>query len=501
MVMKLPKNFYNPLSLSGSLLASVSLGIILFSLISMLLFDVGGSYIGLFIYIILPVFLVIGLLMIPVGMWRRVRKLKRTGKEEGKKGIRIDLNDKRHLNAIGIFLFVSVIFLFLTGIGSYEAFHYTESNEFCGTLCHTVMEPEWVAYQESTHSRVNCVECHVGTGASWYVRSKLSGLYQVYSVVFNKYPQPIPTPVHNLRPARETCERCHWPNKFYSYRLRNEKHFLADPANTEWNIQLKMKIGSDFSAKGLTEGIHWHINPDIKVEYISSTYDREFIPWVRYINTATGDTLIYNDILETLDQEATDTLEIRTMDCIDCHNRPSHNYLPPQEFTDLLIASGDIPLELPEVKTLAMEVLNNSYHDKDSAEVFIRNRIREFYETNYRELSEKNPELIEKAYAGFMTGFSKNIFPAMKASWDVYPNHIGHVEFNGCFRCHNGNHESNSGEIISRDCNLCHTILGQGTAEDYELTSVNSSLEFKHPVDIGESWKEFTCTDCHRYLY
>ncbi len=495
--MKLPKNFYNPVSLTGSLLASVSLGIILFSLISMLVFDVGGSYIGLFIYIILPIFLILGLILIPVGMWRRARKLKRSGAAEVKKGIRIDLNDKRHLNALGVFLFVSIIFLFLTGIGSYEAFHYTESNEFCGTLCHTVMEPEWVAYQESTHSRVSCVECHVGTGASWYVRSKLSGLYQVYSVIFDKYPQPIPTPVHNLRPARETCEKCHWPNKFYSYRLRNEKHFLADSANTEWDIQLKMKIGSDYSAKGLTEGIHWHINSDIKVEYISSTYDREFIPWVRYINLATGDTIIYNDIFETLDQESLDTLEIRTMDCIDCHNRPSHNYLPPQKFTDLLLASGDIPVELPEVKTLAMELLNSSYYSKDSAEILIKRRTIEFYKTNYKEIYDSNPEMVEKAYAGFMTGFSKNIFPTMKASWEAYPNHIGHVEFNGCFRCHNGSHESNSGDIISRDCNLCHTIVGQGTSDNYEVTFVNSSLEFKHPVDIGESWKEYSCTDCH----
>ncbi len=499
--MKLPKNFYNPVSLIGSLLASVSLGIIIFSLISMLIFDVGGSYIGLFIYIILPVFLVIGLIMIPVGVWRRAKKLKGSGNEEGRKGVRIDLNDKRHLNAIALFVFVTIVFLFLTGIGSYEAFHYTESNEFCGTLCHTVMEPEWVAYQESTHSRVNCVECHVGTGASWYVRSKLSGLYQVYSVMFNKYPQPIPTPVHNLRPARETCEKCHWPNKFYSYRLKNEKHFLADSINTEWNIQLKMKTGSDFSTKGLSEGIHWHINPEIRVEYISSTYDREFIPWVRYINVATGDTVIYNDILETLDQEAIDSLEIRTMDCIDCHNRPSHNYLPPQTFIDLLIASGDIPSELPQVKALAMEVLNFSYENKDSAELIIANRLNEFYKTNYKEIFDRNPELVDKAYAGFMTGFSKNIFPGMKASWDVYPDHIGHLEFNGCFRCHNGNHKSNSGDLISRDCNLCHTILGQGTLESFESTSVNNSIEFKHPVDIGESWKEYACTDCHRYLY
>ena len=499
--MKLPSSFYNPVSLLGSILASISLLIIIFFLVGTSLFDIGGSYVGLIIFIILPVFLIIGLILIPFGMLRRSRKIKREGDAAIKKGIKLDLNDKRHWNAIALFVFVTFLFLFLTAIGSYEAFHYTESNEFCGTLCHKVMEPEWVAYQESTHSRVNCVECHVGTGASWYVRSKLSGLYQVYSVIFKKYPQPIPTPIHNLRPARETCEKCHWPGKFYSYRLRNEKHFLADSGNTEWNIQLKMKIGPEYSSQGLSEGIHWHINPDIKVEYRASAENREFIPWVRYINTSKGDTIIYTDIMDPIDNNALDTLEVRTMDCIDCHNRPSHHYLAPQEFTDLLMASGEIPSDLPEVKALAMEVFNNSFDFKDSAMIAIGNRITEFYQAEYPDILKQNPELIDRAKAGFLRGFSKNIFPEMKASWDVYPNHIGHVEFNGCFRCHNGNHESSAGDIISRDCNLCHTILGQGTLDEYQATSVNLSLEFRHPVDIGESWKEYTCTDCHRYLY
>ena len=381
--MKLPTSFYNPLSLLGSILSSISLLIIVFFLVGMTLFDLGGSYIGLIVFIILPVFLVLGLILIPIGMLRRSRRLKRNETGEFKKGIKLDLNDRRHWNAIALFVFVTFLFLFLTGIGSYEAFHYTESNEFCGTLCHEVMEPEYVAYEGSSHSRVACVECHVGSGADWYVRSKLSGLYQVYSVLANKYPKPIPTPVENLRPAQETCEKCHWPGKFYSYRLRNEKHFLADSLNTEWNIQLKMKIGPEHSAQGLSEGIHWHINEDIIVEYIASSHDREYIPWVRYINKATGDTVIYNDIYESLDSEAVDTLEVRTMDCIDCHNRPSHHYLPPQEFTDILLASGDISPDLPGIKSLAMDLYNRQYSSKDSALLIINDETIKYYEENH----------------------------------------------------------------------------------------------------------------------
>jgi hypothetical protein len=499
--MRLPNSYYNPLSLTGTIIAGISLFLIIFSLLTMAIFGAGSSYIGLFIYIVLPVFLIIGLILIPIGMIRRNKKLKIMSGEELSRGIKIDLNNKKHWNAVALFIIVTVIFLFLTGIGSYEAFHYTESNEFCGMLCHRVMKPEYTAYQESPHARVACVECHVGEGADWFVRSKLSGVYQVYAVLTNSYPRPIPTPVKNLRPARETCERCHWPNKFYSYRLHTEKHFLADGNNTEWDIQLKMKTGPEHSAQGLSEGIHWHINPNIRVEYISSTPDRENLPWVRYVNNATGDTIIYEDINEQLDQQALDTLELRVMDCIDCHNRPSHHYLPPQEFTDMLIASGDIPKELPEIKSLAMEVFNSQYENYDTAMQYIEMRVPEFYSENYPEIMTDNIAMVNTAIEGFKTGFSRNIFPQMQVSWDAYPNQIGHVEFNGCFRCHNGNHKSADNRIISRDCNLCHTIQLQGTADSLQVALSDQSLEFTHPVDIGEVWKEYTCTECHRYLY
>lgn len=502
--MKLPRTYYNPTSLAGTILAAVSALIIVFFMIAMTFFggDATGAYVGIFSYIILPVFLIIGLILIPVGMARRSKRIKREGEDSVVSKIVLDLSNQSHWNAVGLFILVSILFLLLTGIGSYKAFHYTESNKFCGTLCHSVMEPEYTAYQESAHSRVTCVECHVGEGAKWYVRSKLSGLYQVYSVTFNKYPTPIETPIHNLRPARETCEECHWPEKFYSQNLVTEKNYLADSANTEWDIQLKMKIGSEHSAQGLMEGIHWHINSDVKIEYIASSDKREFIPWVRFVNRATGDTTLYQDINEPLDQEAIDTLEMREMDCLDCHNRPSHQFQPPQKFTDDLIAAGVIPVELPEVKSLAMQVFNyNTFTDRDSGAVLISESVRDFYNTGYPEIADAHPELIDRAIEGFLTGYDKNYFPKMKANWDAYPNHIGHSEFNGCFRCHNGNHESEDGSVISRDCNLCHTIVGQGTPDNFETSSVDVPLDFRHPVDIDEAWKEMACSDCHRYLY
>jgi hypothetical protein len=191
--MKLPRTYYNPISLFGSILAAVTVLIIIFFMIAMTFFDTEdtGSYAGIFVYMVLPVFLIIGLILIPIGMSRRSKRIKREGEDSVVSKIVLDLSNQRHWNAVGLFILVTILFLMITGIGTYKAFHYTESNEFCGTLCHSVMEPEYVAYQESAHSRVTCVECHVGEGAQWYVKSKLSGLYQVYSVTFNKYPSPI----------------------------------------------------------------------------------------------------------------------------------------------------------------------------------------------------------------------------------------------------------------------------------------------------------------------
>ncbi|MFC2137827.1 NapC/NirT family cytochrome c [Bacteroidota bacterium] len=499
--MKLPKTYYNPLSFLGSILAGISLALILFLIAVSLIFGIGGSYTGLFTYIVLPIFLVIGLALVPIGMVRKAKKIRKMEEGASDKWLRIDMSNYTHWNALILFTIGTFIFVFLTGIGSYEAFHYTESNEFCGTLCHSVMKPEYIAYQESSHSRVTCVECHVGEGADWYVKSKLSGLYQVYSVLFNKYPQPIPTPIHNLRPAQETCEKCHWPNKFYANRIDNNMHYLSDLENTLWNIQLKMKIGAAHGAQGNTEGFHWHINPNVQIEYIASDEQREYLPWVRYINKETGDTIIYEDLYEPLDEDAKENMEVRTMDCLDCHNRPSHDYQVPQDFIDFSIAAGEIPAELPEIKMLSMELMNKNFPTEDTALMLIERYISNYYTDNYNMLYDTNKALVEKAITGVQNAFKKNMFPEMKTSWDAYPNHIGHIEYNGCFRCHNDSHSSAEGEVISKECENCHTILVQGAMDDLQVAAFNESLEFVHPVDVDGAEKEFNCSECHRYLY
>lgn len=500
--MKLPSSIKNWISITGTILAVFNLASILALTILSLLFNFGGSYIGLFIYIILPVFMVTGLLMIPIGMkiyGKRIRVAEEKG--EVKNWPILNFNNTATRNAATIFIIGTVFLLIISSIGSYEAFHYTESVEFCGKLCHKVMEPEHTAYLGSAHERVACVECHVGAGASWYVKSKLSGLYQVYSVLAKKYPTPIPTPIANLRPARETCEQCHWPEKFYDNKFREKHSFLSDETNTERVINMRIKTSSEMKNDGFVAGIHQHISPDVKIEYKTNTPNRQVIPWVKYTNLKTGESQVFTDSENMLSEMELDSLETRVMDCLDCHNRPSHNYNAPQNFTDKLMSEGTIPKTLPEIKLIAMMALNQEYSTKDSAFMGIRKQVIEYYESSYPDLLAERKAEVEAAISGIQSGYANNIFPEMKVTWKAYPNNIGHMESDGCYRCHNDRHATEEGKVISKDCNLCHNILAQGTPDNMQYSNSFVPLEFEHPVDIDDAWKTELCSMCHAALY
>jgi hypothetical protein len=363
------------------------------------------------------------------------------------------------------------------------------------------MDPEYTAYQNSPHANVTCVECHVGAGASWYVKSKLSGLHQVYAVLTKTYPSPIETPLHDLRPARETCEKCHWPQKFYARTLQTNKYFIADSTNSEWDIILQMKTGPEYSGLGFKEGIHWHINPAVNIEYISDNDKRENITYVKYTNKATGEVTIYRNADNPVKDSVVAATPARTMDCIDCHNRPSHNYNSPPVYFDKALLTGSVSKEIPFVKKVAMGILKQTFSNKDTALVMIKDSIISYYKSKYNDFYIKNNDKIGSSITSIQNAFSQNTFPKMKVTYDVYPEHIGHLESDGCFRCHNNAFKSETGRTITKDCNLCHTIVGQGKPGFMQMTSVREMLEFRHPVDIGTAWKEANCSECHKYLY
>ncbi|HAN77114.1 MAG TPA: cytochrome C [Bacteroidales bacterium] len=498
--MKLPESYHNKTTYFGVFLALISLTIFFLLLILSLLTNFGGAYSGLFTYMISPLFIILGLALIPIGMhFKRKRKIQ-SGETDEIWPV-WNLNKPQHRNAFLIFSIGSIVFLTLSIIGSFQAYHYSESNEFCGLMCHQVMAPEYISYSNSAHARVACVECHVGEGADWFVKAKISGLYQVYAYTLNIYPRPIQTPIENLRPAQETCARCHWPEKFYSDALKKFKHYLADENNTEWSIDMNLKVGSDHSAKGLENGIHWHINPNIAIDYVHTDRIRESIPWVRKINKETGDTTIFEFADEMPDAAEFSKLKSRRMDCMDCHNRPSHQYNLPQNFVDNAIISGKIASDLPQFKATAMALLNAKFETTIQAMDSIKSGITSFYETNYTDLYSTRKADIDNAILAVQNGYKINIFPEMKASWDAYVNHLGHKSYKGCFRCHDGQHTSKEGKTISNDCTLCHVILAQGSKDNKAFAQFGQGLEFQHPVDIDGMEKEGRCYDCHRNLY
>lgn len=500
MKFNLPNSTKNWTSIIGATIAIITLIMIVFLFIISSVFNQGGSYLGILIYIILPAFLISGLILIPIGMWRKRKTFKFENEDEKSKSLPfVDLNDPKHRNAAFVFILGTVLFLFVSALGSYQAFHFSESVSFCGKTCHNIMIPEFTAYQNSPHARVKCVECHVGEGADWYVRSKLSGLRQVYKTLMDEVPKPIATPIQNLRPARDICEKCHWPQKFYSRSIRMERHYLRDEENSEWDINLEMKVGAKFSAMGLEEGIHWHINPNVKIEFVATDISRQEIPWVKYTNTETGKETIFKSTETDIEQSELDKLEMRQVSCIDCHNRPSHKYNPPELFINSAITAGNISKDIPDIKSVAIDICSEDYSSTDTALIAISSEIKNYYSENYPDFSEENGEILNTAITSIQNQFSKNIFPEMKVRWDKYPVNIGHIKTNGCFRCHDNEHVSEDGKIIPKDCNLCHLINSQGPPENLVSTSIGNGLEFVHPGEdiTKEDWEDAYCSDCH----
>ncbi len=492
---KLFDTFYNTISLIGAFIAILTFALILFLMFMEWLSPRSVPYLGVLTYIVLPVFLIMGLVLIPIGMWREHRRRVRgLGKQVLPK---LDLNDPKHRRSTVVFLGATAIFLFFTGLGTYRAYEFTDSVTFCGQICHKVMEPEYTTYQISPHARVKCVECHVGPGATWFVRSKLSGAYQVYATIFNTYDRPIPTPIRNLRPAQETCEQCHWPAKFYGNRQSLKIHYLNDEQNTRWKINLLVKIGGGTPESGYTSGIHWHMNIAHKIEYVALDEKRQIIPWVR-MTDRDGNVKIFKSIENGFDDVALDTLEIRRMDCIDCHNRPSHQFKKPQIALNILLETGKIDPSLPYIKATAMEAVDAAAEAESLEEAFqiIESGIREFYAEDYPELLEQKGELIEQAIQEVKEMYRRNFFPEMRANWKAYPENIGHLTAPGCYRCHDGLHQTEEGEIIRNDCNACHLIIEQGDGKTVYQADLRG-LEFKHPVDIEEAWKDTGCYECH----
>ena len=436
----------NWLSLTGVVVITTATVLWLFLLPTTLRGETAHPYVGIFAFLLLPAVFFSGLVLIPLGIWWRRRSALPVSFPP------LDFHNVE-LRRLVAFVGVTTIANFIIGSQvTYAAVSYMDSVTFCGLTCHRVMEPEYTAHQNSPHARVACVACHIGPGASWFVRSKLSGTGQVFATLFDTYPRPIPVPVQDLRPARETCETCHWPEKFDANRLNVIARFAEDEANTMTQTVLLMRIGGGMRGTG----IHGkHMRPGVTVRYAASDEERQKIPWIEYSDKY-GTTVYASPGTKPNNAAA---LPIRQMDCIDCHNRPTHTFQLPERAVDEALAAGSISPVLPFAKKESVAILRSGYASTEEAAARIPRSFFAFYQQAYPSVYQQHTAEIENSARSLLAIYRRNVFPSMNVTWGTYPNNIGHTDFPGCFRCHDGNHTSASGSSITQDCSACHNMI------------------------------------------
>lgn len=489
---KAPTLFRNYISFAGAVIVAASLVSIVLLFLIEFSRAVDNPYLGIVTYTILPAFLVLGIVIIVGGMALERRRRRRRPEAGIPAYPKVDLNDPRQRRTAFVLAGLSFIFIFMSAFGSYRAYEYSESVDFCGKTCHSVMKPEHVAFLATSHARIRCVDCHVGHGAESYARSKLNGARQLYSLAFNKYSKPINTPVHNMRPANETCEKCHWPSKFYGAQLKTFNHYAYDEKNSLRQTRMLINVGGGNPDSGPVAGIHWHMNLGNEVTYIATDTHRQVIPWIQ-VKDRKGNITEYYDRGRPLNPQQIAQGEKRRMDCIDCHNRPAHAYLPPDVALDQSFSAGRLDPSMPYLKRQAVAALNMPYKTEDEAVKTIATSLDAFYRTNYSDLYNQKGEMVKTAINETQRIYKTYFFPEMKTNWETHPNNIGHLYSSGCFRCHDGEHVSNTGKTISNDCNVCHTVLSDSARPATLLQPVS----VQHPVDLG-GMADRKCETCHK---
>jgi nitrate/TMAO reductase-like tetraheme cytochrome c subunit len=492
---KSPSLLQNYVSFVGALIVTAAT----ISILLLVLIDLTGRsenpYLGIITYIILPGFLILGLAVMVTGALFERRRRRRSPASDIQAYPKIDLNEPRQRRVAILLITMSFLFVCASAFGSYKAYEYTESVEFCGQACHSVMKPEAVAFAATSHARIKCVDCHVGHGAGAYAQSKLSGARQLWALATNSYSKPVETPVHNMRPADQTCEHCHWAAKFHGSKLKTFNHYAYDEQNSLRQTRMVINVGGGDPANGPVAGIHWHMNLGNEVVFIASDQKRQVIPWIR-VKDRNGNVTEYYDRNRPLTAEQIASADKRRMDCIDCHNRPAHTYLPPDVAVDQSFAAGRLDPSLPYLKRQIVEALNKPYNTEAEAINSIAASLDSFYKTNYSDVHAQKSETVKTAIGETQRIFKTYFFPEMKTDWSTHPNNIGHLYSSGCFRCHDGEHVSITGKVIRNDCNICHSVLSD-SARATTTANVSFTGQIQHPVDLG-GLADRKCETCHK---
>ena len=454
----------NPISLAGGAITTAS-GVTMIAYWMVEIFGRANDnpYLGIIFFLLLPGLFIAGLILIPIGMFVRRKKLQKAGLIPATFP-KIDLNDRIFRHGLDIVLVATIVNLLVVAMASYRGAAYMDSPQFCGQSCH-VMHPEYTAYKISAHSHVACVECHIGSGAQAYFSAKVNGTKQLLEVTFHRYPTPIPSPVTSLRPARVICEGCHTPAKFVGEKLLVKSNYADDEQNSETQTVLVLHLGGEDSLSHLS-GIHGvHLN---RMEYITTDSDRSTIPWVQRENSDGSETVFTASALKGAMPKG----ERRTLDCIDCHNRAAHTFQTPEEAINRAMADGSISPSLPWVHKQGLQLLKATYASQEEARAKIPAQLIAFYQSSNPEVLANKSDLVKAAAAELVTLYSQNVFPDMKVTWGTHPNNIGHMSYPGCFRCHDGDHVSQDGKTITQDCANCHNLLAVEEAKPKVLSDL-----------------------------
>ncbi len=447
------------LSVIGAILATVTGCAWLLVLPTQLRGHASNPYIGILLFVILPIVFALGLILMPIGVWLTRRRLRR--------GLGNVLDRQTSLKRLVTFLAVTTMLnIVIISQLTYRAVEHMETTQFCGQSCH-VMKPEFTAHRGSSHERVLCVDCHVAPGATGWLESKMSGTRQLIDTVFDRYPRPIRSAIEQNRlvPSSETCEKCHSPEKFSPAKLRVIPEYADDEANTRTQTVLMMTAGG-----GRLGGIHGkHFGPGISIRYAPADASRQTIPWVEYKNANAQVSRIYLADGTTRDEK---TLPRYEMQCIDCHNRPTHTFELPERAMNRAMSVGQIPVSLPFVKKTGLEILKASYSSTEDAAQKIPAAVRNYYQKTYPAIAQARATDIDQAAQSILALYNKNVFPELKVTWGTYTNNIGHTDFPGCFRCHDGAHTSDDKSSITQHCAACHQILAASEASPEVLKTL-----------------------------
>ncbi len=451
-----------PMGLFGVFLTIISITLMIVGLTMDLFGFITNPYANLLTYLVLPGGMITGLAIIPFAAWLRRRQWHKFG--VSRNHLRIDLSDPKHRKGLVIFVILTVINVSVFSVVGYEGYVFTESPTFCGKVCHQVMSPEYTAYKRSPHANVECVECHIGSGVTWFVKAKISGLRQVVGVVTGSYSRPVPAPVESLRDANDTCGECHWPEKFYGNKLNNIKHLTDDDQKNPEVVPINLHIGGLNPSTDKFEGIHWHVSKDVKIEFIAADDERTQIARVR---VKRPDNTRDEYVKAAIKVPAEKVNKWRTMDCTDCHNRPGHTFQMPETIVDFGLMNNKINPDIPGIRADSMTVLTAKYKSRDEAEEKIPVDLFALQSKRNATAATAAKADIDAAATYLVKGYLGNIWQSMNIGWGTYQTRIGHRSEDygnykyanpeyGCFRCHDDEHENNSGESIPQDCNFCH---------------------------------------------